>query len=113
MVGHGSHDFCYLEGPFSLWSEFSGFIPYLQIPAIKPYLLTFFKGSKPSCRPFLFFFFLSSTYIAVYSKQSAQYSKLHLFIPDGHEEDSKFARITLRAGVDESVNHRHVNMRGR
>jgi len=59
-----------------------------------------------------FFFVISSTYIAVYSKQSAQYSKLHLFIPDGHKEDSEFAGITLRAGVDGSVNHRHVNMRG-
>ena len=52
MVGDGSYDFCYLKGPFSLWSEFLGFILYLQVPAVKPYLLTFFKGSKPSCRPF-------------------------------------------------------------
>ena len=59
-----------------------------------------------------FFFFLSTTYIVVYSKQSAQYSKLHLLVPDGHEEDSKLARITPRVQVGGSVNHRHVNMRG-
>jgi len=52
MVGDGYHDFCYLEGSFSLWSEFLGFVSYLQVPAIKPYLLTFLKGCKSSCRPF-------------------------------------------------------------
>jgi len=52
MVGDGSYDFCYLEGPFSFWSEFSGLIPYLQVLAIKPYLLTLFKGCKSSCRSF-------------------------------------------------------------
>jgi len=76
----------------------------LHGPTLNAYTFFFF---------FFFFFFKSSTYIAVYSKQSARYSKLHLFIPDGHEEDSEFARITLRVGVDGSVNHRHVNMRGR
>ena len=60
---------------------------------------------------FFFFFFKSTTYIVVYSKQSARYSKLHLLVPDGHEEDSKLARITPRARVGGSVNHRHVNMR--
>jgi len=62
--------------------------------------------------PFFFFFFKSTTCIMVYFKQSAWYSKLHLFIPNGHEEHSNFARITFRARVDGSVNHRYVSMHG-
>jgi len=48
---------------------------------------------KDTCSFFFFFFLISSTYIVVYFKQSAQYSKLHLFISTGHKEHSKFARI--------------------
>jgi len=48
----------------------------------------------------------------VYFKQSTQYSRLHLFIPNGHKEYSNFARITFQVRVDGSVDHRYVNMHG-
>jgi len=52
MIGDWSHDFAYLEGSFSFGGEFLGFISYLQVLAIKPYLLTLFKESKLSYRSF-------------------------------------------------------------
>ena len=74
--------------------------------------------SSHACRPYkadwtsvnFFFYIKSSAYIVVYFKQPAWYSKLHLFIPNGHKEHSKFARITFQVRVDGSVNHRYVNM---
>jgi len=58
------------------------------------------------------FFLILTTYIVVYFKQSTQYNKLHLLVPDEHEEESKFARINPQAGIDGSVDYRHINMHG-
>ena len=36
----------YLEGSFSFWSEFSGFVAEIKVLVIKPYLISNFPGGE-------------------------------------------------------------------